>query len=80
MFPVPVPTGNRSSLPYRTVSLGPQQAVAFTRIEDELHDIKRVHSQGQEEDLRMALSRTIGRVEELVRVCVLNQATVLTLR
>ncbi|KAF9650608.1 hypothetical protein BDM02DRAFT_3185272 [Thelephora ganbajun] len=34
-------------------------------LRDELRDFKRVHDQGQEEDLRMALSRTITKVEEL---------------
>lgn len=33
---------------------------------EELHDLKRVHRQGEEEDLRIALGRTISRVEELV--------------
>lgn len=36
-------------------------------LHDELKDFKRVHDQGQEEDLRLALSRTITKVEELVR-------------
>lgn len=36
-------------------------------LHDELKDFKRVHDQGQEEDLRLALSRTINKVEELVR-------------
>ena len=68
MFAMPATSGTRPTLPHRTVSLGAQQAVAFNQIEEELRDIRRVHSQGQEEDLRMALSRTIGRVEELVRI------------
>jgi hypothetical protein len=67
MFPVPMPS-SRPSLPTRTVSRAPQQTATFSAIEEELRDIKRVHAQGQEEDLRLALSRTIGRVEELVRV------------
>ncbi|KZT71649.1 hypothetical protein DAEQUDRAFT_744057 [Daedalea quercina L-15889] len=53
------------SLPRRVDSLAANKAPVFTDIEDELRDIKRVHSQGQEEDLRMALSRMISRVEEL---------------
>ncbi|KAI0088099.1 hypothetical protein BDY19DRAFT_985786 [Irpex rosettiformis] len=66
MFPVPTSSGVRTaSLPTRTVSLASTQAATFTAIEEELRDVRRVHSQGQEEDLRMALSRTIGRVEEL---------------
>lgn len=39
----------------------------LTGLQDELRDFRRVHDQGQEEDLRMALSRTITKVEELVR-------------
>ena len=35
---------------------------------DELHDIKRVKDYGQEEDLKEALGKMIGRVEELVRL------------
>ena len=68
MFPVPMSTGGRpASLPTRTVSLASTQAATFIAVEEELRDVRRVHSQGQEEDLRMALSKTIGRVEELVR-------------
>lgn len=37
----------------------------FSSIDDELRDVGRVHSQGQEEDLRHALERVIKRVEEL---------------
>lgn len=39
----------------------------FANIDDELRDAWRVHSHGQEEDLRYALDRVIKRVEELVR-------------
>ncbi|KAH9839074.1 uncharacterized protein C8Q71DRAFT_894053 [Rhodofomes roseus] len=53
------------SLPRRIDSLIANKAPIFTDIEDELRDIKRVHSQGQEEDLKMALSRMISRVEDL---------------
>jgi len=42
-------------------------------LHDELRDFKRVYDQGQEEDLRMALSRTITKVEELVRYCSSNR-------
>lgn len=41
-------------------------------LHDDLKDFKRVHDQGQEEDLRMALSRTITKVEELVRRCIFD--------
>ena len=57
----------RPKLPQRSDSLGAVKSAPFTQIEEELRDVRRVHSQGQEEDLRMALSRTISRVEELVR-------------
>lgn len=67
MFAVPPPMHHRPNLPQRSDSLGVMKTAAFAQIEEELRDVKRVHSQGQEEDLRMALSRTISRVEELVR-------------
>ena len=35
---------------------------------EELHDIKRVRDYGQEEDLKEALGKMIGRVEEIVRL------------
>ncbi|KAJ3872142.1 hypothetical protein F5051DRAFT_456754 [Lentinula edodes] len=38
----------------------------FMSVEDELHDLRRVHAHGQEDDLRMALDRCMGRVGELV--------------
>jgi len=38
----------------------------FSQIEEELHDARRVHSHGQEEDLRSALMMVIDRVSELV--------------
>jgi len=38
----------------------------FLATEEELRDVKRVHSHGQEEDLRLALQVVINRVEELV--------------
>lgn len=70
VFAVPPPMNRKSSLPQRTDSLGVLKSMAFSQIEEELRDIKRVNSQGQEEDLRMALSRTISRVEELVCLCI----------
>lgn len=45
----------------------------LTGLHDELKDFKRVHDQGQEEDLRLALSRTITKVEELVRHHLINR-------
>jgi hypothetical protein len=38
----------------------------FTAINDDLRDVRRVATHGQEEDLRTALERIISRVEELV--------------
>ena len=38
----------------------------FSIVEDELHDARRVHAHGQEEDLRLALNMVINRVSELV--------------
>jgi hypothetical protein len=43
-----------------------QSQSQFASVQDELRDIKRVHTQGQEEDLKMALGRAITRIEELV--------------
>ncbi|KAM5533740.1 hypothetical protein V8D89_012613 [Ganoderma adspersum] len=71
MLHMPMPyqtsTTNRN-LPRRSDSLlkVPTTTVPyFSELDDELRDIRRVHSQGQEEDLRYALSRTINRIEEL---------------
>ena len=61
-------------MPQRVDSLHNKKGMSFTQIDEELRDIRRVHSQGQEEDLRMALSRTIGRVEELVRFLLFRSA------
>lgn len=54
-----------ASVPRRTDSLAASKAPIFPEIEDEIRDVKRVQSHGQEEDLRMGLSKTISRVEEL---------------
>jgi len=59
---------NPRNRPPRGESL--QQNGDLAGLQDELRDFKRVHDQGQEEDLRMALSRTMARVGELVRLCV----------
>ncbi|KAF7790077.1 hypothetical protein EIP86_001027 [Pleurotus ostreatoroseus] len=64
MFPIPA-TSSQRTLPTRVDSLNSSKHATFNQIEEELRDVRRVHSQGQEEDLRMALSRTISRVEEL---------------
>lgn len=39
----------------------------FGSVDEEMRDCKRVQRQGQEEDLREALSRMMTRVEEMVR-------------
>ena len=43
----------------------------FSQIEEDLHDARRVHSDGQEEDLRAALIMVIDRVSELVSLVLL---------
>ncbi|KZT10581.1 uncharacterized protein LAESUDRAFT_711102 [Laetiporus sulphureus 93-53] len=59
------PSDDRGGLPRRVDSFIASKMPFFTQLDDELRDVKRVHSQGQEEDLRMALGRMISRVEEL---------------
>lgn len=70
MAPPPPPSFSSSSriLPKRTDSLlvNQKNAQLFGTIEDEVRDCRRVGTHGQEEDLRQALDRMIGRVEELV--------------
>ncbi|EIM81016.1 uncharacterized protein STEHIDRAFT_125313 [Stereum hirsutum FP-91666 SS1] len=69
MAPPPPPSFSSSSriLPKRTDSLlvNQKNAQLFGTIEDEVRDCRRVGTHGQEEDLRQALDRMIGRVEEL---------------
>ncbi|CDO75692.1 hypothetical protein BN946_scf184585.g5 [Trametes cinnabarina] len=65
---MPLPTHFQStnrSLPPRVDSLKATKGPYFAEVEDELRDVRRVHAQGQEEDLRYALNRTITRIEEL---------------
>lgn len=72
MAPAPASSSSSSSssraLPKRTDSLlsNPNYSQLFSTIEDEVRDCRRVGTHGQEEDLRQALDRMIGRVEELV--------------
>lgn len=62
-----------STLPSRTDSLKlnatqqktPTHKILLT-IEEELHDARRVHSHGQEEDLRLALNMLIERLSQVV--------------
>jgi len=61
-------SSNSKSLPQRTHSTNAlKHADYFSPIDEELRDCKRVQHQGQEEDLREALSRMMARVEEMVR-------------
>ncbi|TFK95633.1 hypothetical protein BDV98DRAFT_577503 [Pterulicium gracile] len=64
------PNSARPSGPQRYDSLNATQTAAkvpplFLAIEEELHDARRVHSHGQEEDLKYALNRAINRISEL---------------
>lgn len=70
-FPSTLKTAGPNGLPGRSDSLNATQQKAashqiFLTIEEELHDARRVHSHGQEEDLRLALDMVINRVSELV--------------
>jgi hypothetical protein len=70
-FPSSLKNSGPNALPRRSDSLNAtQQKTAthqiFSTIEEELHDARRVHSHGQEEDLRLALNMVITRVSELV--------------
>jgi hypothetical protein len=61
-------SSNSRPLPQRTHSLNAaKHADYFSSIDEELRDCQRVQRQGQEEDLREALSRMMNRVEEMVR-------------
>ncbi|PPQ81424.1 hypothetical protein CVT25_015928 [Psilocybe cyanescens] len=71
-FPSKLPTSNVNGVPRRSDSLplnATQQRSSshpiFLKVEEELHDARRVHSDGQEDDLRSALSMVINRVSEL---------------
>ncbi|KAA1475086.1 hypothetical protein DENSPDRAFT_407555 [Dentipellis sp. KUC8613] len=74
-FPPPMPVNvPQRTLPRRTDSLNVPlpNAQLFVTIDEELRDSMRVQRQGQEEDLREALSRMMVRVEEL---CALLKST-----
>ncbi|KIM45668.1 hypothetical protein M413DRAFT_345424 [Hebeloma cylindrosporum] len=71
-FPSKLATQGANGIPRRSDSLNlnaTQQRSAshpvFLKVEEELHDARRVHSDGQEDDLRYALSMVINRVSEL---------------
>ncbi|KAF8989782.1 hypothetical protein BDQ17DRAFT_1333859 [Cyathus striatus] len=71
MLHFPSTTGSsNANLPRRTDSLNATQHKAssdpiFLKIEEELHDARRVHTHGQEDDLRYALNMVIDRVSQL---------------
>ena len=69
-FPSKLQTNGPNGAPGRSELNATQHKPAshplFQRIEEELHDARRVHSHGQEEDLRSALMMVIDRVSELV--------------
>ncbi|OCB90433.1 hypothetical protein A7U60_g2354 [Sanghuangporus baumii] len=54
------------------LGLGVKESTLLAQLPDELHDMRRVQAYGQEEDLKEALGKMIGRVEELSSM--LNQA------
>lgn len=71
-FPSSLRSNSANGLPKRTDSLNATQQKSgsnpiFLKIEEELHDARRVKADGQEEDLRLALDMVINRVTELVR-------------
>jgi hypothetical protein len=57
------------AVPRRNESLagGAAKPGIFAQAADDLADARRVLAHGQEDDLRTALTRVIGRVEEMVR-------------
>lgn len=76
-FPSKLPTNfGPNGAPRRTDSLNATQQLRsataagahplFLKIEEELHDARRVHADGQEDDLRYALNMVIDRVSNLV--------------
>ncbi|KAF8879222.1 hypothetical protein CPB84DRAFT_1793569 [Gymnopilus junonius] len=70
-FPSKLPNAPTNGVPRRSDSLNATQQRSsashpiFLRVEEELHDARRVHADGQEDDLRSALSMVINRVSEL---------------
>src|SRR6266576_3634736 len=60
-------SSNSRPPPQRTHSINAELASYLSYVDEEMRDCKRVQHQGQEEDLREALSRMMTRVEEMVR-------------
>jgi hypothetical protein len=70
-FPSILPTGIPNAGPRGSETLNATQKIPAshqisTIVEDELHDARRVHAHGQEDDLRLALNMVINRLSELV--------------
>ncbi|KAJ3564620.1 hypothetical protein NP233_g8179 [Leucocoprinus birnbaumii] len=69
-FPSTLRSTSTNGLPKRSEHLNATQQKSgsnpmFLKIEEELHDARRVQAHGQEEDLRLALDMVINRVTEL---------------
>ncbi|KXN80865.1 hypothetical protein AN958_07087 [Leucoagaricus sp. SymC.cos] len=69
-FPSTLRTNSTNGVPKRTDSLNATQQKSgssplFLKIEEELHDARRVKAHGQEDDLRLALDMVINRITEL---------------
>ena len=68
LSPTTMFSSNSRPSPQRTHSINTvKHASYFSSVDEEMRDCKRVQRQGQEEDLREALSRMMTRVEEMVR-------------
>ncbi|KAK0194776.1 hypothetical protein F5146DRAFT_1022665 [Armillaria mellea] len=69
-FPSTLKNGGPNGTIWRSDSLNATQQKSssdpwFLAIEEELHDARRVHANGQEDDLRLALNMVISRVTQL---------------
>ncbi|KAK0475421.1 hypothetical protein IW261DRAFT_1494073 [Armillaria novae-zelandiae] len=69
-FPSTLKNGGTNGTSWRSDGLNATQQKSssdplFLAIEEELHDARRVHSNGQEDDLRLALNMVISRVTQL---------------
>ncbi len=70
-FPSTLKNGGPNGTSWRSDGLNATQQKSssdplFLAIEEELHDARRVHANGQEDDLRLALNMVISRVTQLV--------------
>jgi hypothetical protein len=70
-FPSALRTNSANGVQKRSENLNATQKKSgsnpiLLKIEEELHDARRVKTHGQEEDLRLALDMVINRVSELV--------------